>query len=61
MTTSGVTRIDALNRENYDTWKMYMEALLIKNDAWGYVSGTKVKSEIVSNDALQVEQRTTLG
>lgn len=50
MAISGVTRIDALNQENYDTWKMHMEALLIKNDAWGYVSDIKVKPEVILND-----------
>lgn len=28
-----------LSRENYDTWKIQAEALLIKNDTWGYVAG----------------------
>lgn len=51
MATTSITRIDALNRDNYDTWKMHMEALLVKNDEWEYVSGTKPKPEIVPNDA----------
>jgi len=50
MAISGITRIEALNRENYDTWKIHMEALLVKNDAWGYVSGVKVKPEVIPND-----------
>lgn len=28
-----------LNKENYDTWKIQIRAILIKNDAWGYVNG----------------------
>lgn len=32
-------------KENYGTWKIYMKALLIKNDAWGYVHGTITKPE----------------
>lgn len=51
MSSSGFARIDTLNKENYDTWKMQMEALLIKNDAWGYVNGKTVKPEIVAWDA----------
>lgn len=40
---SGVTvRIQPLSAENYDTWKLQMKAILIKNDLWGYVSGTKL-------------------
>ncbi|CAL1680763.1 unnamed protein product [Lasius platythorax] len=41
-----VRRFETLNKENYDTWKMFMEALLVKNDMWQYVNGTKVKPEI---------------
>ena len=33
-------RIEPLGKENFDTWKIQMEALLIKNDHWGYVDGT---------------------
>ena len=53
MNTSGLTRIETLNKENYDTWKMQMEALLIKNDAWSYVNGDAVKPELGENNANQ--------
>jgi hypothetical protein len=33
MGSNQLARIETLNKENYDTWKMQMEALLIKNDA----------------------------
>jgi len=36
------TRIEALSKDNYDTWKMQVEALMIKNDLWEYVSGETV-------------------
>lgn len=42
MNTSSTVRIETLNKENYDTWKMQMEALLIKNDAWEFVSGSNL-------------------
>lgn len=32
-------------------WKMQMEALLIKNDAWMYVNGEYTKPPVVANDA----------
>ena len=32
-------KIDPLNGENYDTWKIYMRAILYKNDLWDYVTG----------------------
>ena len=47
MSASNSMRIKTFNKENYDTWKMQMEALLVKNDAWGYVSGEIVKPELV--------------
>jgi len=43
-------RIELLDKENYDTWKIQMEALLIKNDLLGYVDGTIVKPEIADAD-----------
>ncbi|BES92275.1 Hydra magnipapillata [Nesidiocoris tenuis] len=37
------SRIELLGRDNFDTWKMQVQALLIKNDVWEYVSGKTVK------------------
>lgn len=33
------TRIELLNRDNFDSWSMQIEALMIKNGTWKYVSG----------------------
>lgn len=38
--SGGSISIEKLNKENYDTWKLHMEAILIKNDLWEYVDGT---------------------
>ncbi|XP_039308187.1 uncharacterized protein LOC120358338 [Solenopsis invicta] len=54
MNVSAVARIEALNKENYDTWRMHMEALLIKNDSWQYVNGDIVKPEPDVNNAETV-------
>ncbi|XP_037930157.1 uncharacterized protein LOC119664864 [Teleopsis dalmanni] len=35
-----VIRVEPLNAENYDTWKLQMKAILVKNDLWSYVEGT---------------------
>lgn len=51
MNTNSVVRIEALGRDNYDTWKLQMRALLTKNDAWGYVSGEIVKPEVIAGNA----------
>jgi len=51
MNTSGLVRIEALSKDNYDSWKMQMEALLIKNDAWSYVNGNRPKPERIIGDS----------
>lgn len=43
MASHGTMRIDALTKDNYETWRIQMRALLIKSDAWSYVSGSKPK------------------
>ena len=42
-------RIETLSKDNYDTWRMQV-ALLTKNDALGYVSGEKMKPEVIAGD-----------
>lgn len=49
-------RIQYLTKENYDTWKIQVEALLIKQDTWNYVSGDKPEPEIKEGDTAS-EQR----
>ena len=43
MSASGIARIESWKKDNYDTWAMQMEALLVKNDAWDYVNEICVK------------------
>lgn len=38
-------RIEPLNKENYDTWKIQVQALLIKNETWKYVCGKCVRPQ----------------
>ena len=40
------TFVELLTKDNFDTWKMQVEALLMKNDALKYVSGERVKPEV---------------
>lgn len=44
-------QIEKLNKENFDTWKLQMEAILIKNYYWSYVNGTNERPESVEGDA----------
>lgn len=53
------TRIEMLGWNNYDTWSIQVEALLIKSDLWDYVSGKKPKLEI-QQDAQRAEQQLIL-
>lgn len=55
MASSSSVRIEVLNKGNYDTWKIQMEALLLKNDAWAYVCGEISKPIIVEGDAASIE------
>lgn len=45
------TRIEPLCKDNYETWKLHVEALLIKNDLWEYVSGEKPLPEEGETDS----------
>lgn len=54
MSVTGV-RFEALTKDNYDTWKLQVRALLIKNDAWPYVSGTVTKPVIIEADPTTQE------
>lgn len=48
--------IEMLSEDNYDTWKVQIEALLIKNERWEYVNGEKRKPEVnTSSNAAQEE------
>lgn len=42
-------RLEALTSENYDSWRIHAQVLLIKNDTWGYVSGDIPKPELQPN------------
>jgi len=46
---SNTIRLETLSKHNYDTWKIQAEALLIKNDSWGYVSGEIPKPILMEN------------
>lgn len=52
--TVNSTRLELLSKNNYDTWRIQAEALLIKSDTWAYVSGEKPKPTI-STDATTRE------
>lgn len=56
MNTSNLTRIETLNKNNYDMWKMQMEALLIKNDAWLYINDDYTKPEMIAGDPSSESQ-----
>ncbi|KAL0842148.1 hypothetical protein ABMA28_014324, partial [Loxostege sticticalis] len=45
-------RIENLGRENYDSWRIQVQAILIKNDLWDYVDGTIQKPAEVAEEAI---------
>ena len=40
MSSGASLSIEKLNKENYDTWKLQMEAILIKDDLWEYANAS---------------------
>lgn len=49
-----LARVEALNKNNYYTWRIQIKALLVINDYWQYVSGEKMKPEIIEGDAASL-------
>ena len=47
----GSMKIEMLMKDNLESLHMQMKTLLIKNDAWIYVSGSKPKPTIAENNA----------
>ncbi|BES95750.1 Hypothetical protein NTJ_08559 [Nesidiocoris tenuis] len=41
--SSQTARIELLGKDNFDTWKLQVEAVLVKNDELDYVLGTKTR------------------
>ncbi|KRX56900.1 Retrovirus-related Pol polyprotein from transposon TNT 1-94 [Trichinella sp. T9] len=48
-------KIELLGKENYDTWKLQAQAILVKNDLWEFVNGTKRRPKIVKDDESSLE------
>lgn len=55
--TINSTRLELLSKDNYDTWRIQAEALLIKNDTWGYVSGEKSKPVVSTDPATSAQSQ----
>lgn len=55
MSTSNFAQIETFHGDNYDTWELQMKAVLIKNDAWEYVSGECVKPMLEVGNAASEE------
>lgn len=46
----GFARIELLNKDNFDTWKLQVRAVLVKNDVWDYVNGTNARPAAIENN-----------
>lgn len=49
MAQASSMRIETLSKHNYETWKIQIEAVLIRNDMWDFVNGEKPKPELGIN------------
>jgi len=59
MASISAVKIEPLNKDNFDIWKIQMEALLIKSDALSYVNDEKVKPEIIVGNAESIVRART--
>ena len=50
MASQHTVRIEPLGKDNYDTWRIQMEALLVKSDSWSIVNGEEAKPEAVEGN-----------
>ncbi|KRX92440.1 hypothetical protein T12_11268, partial [Trichinella patagoniensis] len=48
-------KIELLGKENYDTWKLQAQAILVKNVLWEFVNGTKRRPKIVKDDESSLD------
>ncbi|KAH8389520.1 hypothetical protein KR215_009956, partial [Drosophila sulfurigaster] len=53
---SAFIKIEPLNAENYDTWKLQMSAILVKSDLWSYVNGSKLCPDAEAEQAAWEKQ-----
>ena len=49
--------IKKLRKENFDSWKLQIEAILIKNDHWDYVTGASIRPDAGSADEKNWRQK----
>lgn len=52
---AGNLRLEPLNRDNHDTWKIQMKAVLVKNETWKYINGQCAKP-IITDTADQTQR-----
>jgi len=53
------TRIELLTKHNYNTWRIQVEALLVKNDSWLYVNGDIPKLVVTGTDETFAASQAT--
>lgn len=46
--------MEKLCKDNYDTWRIQIKAILVKNDHWEYVSGIIPKPENTPENAAEI-------
>lgn len=54
------TRIELLTKHNYGTWRIQVEALLVKSDSWPYVNGDIPKPTVTGTGEILAASRAAL-
>lgn len=55
---SGNIKFDKLDKNNYDTWRLQMKSMLIKDGLWEYVNGTECLPEETPTNSTQIAKWT---
>ncbi|CAL1671560.1 unnamed protein product, partial [Lasius platythorax] len=52
--SGNTTRIPLLSRDNYDTWKLRIQAIMVRNKTWPYASGRNPRPEPTADNSQAV-------
>lgn len=52
MLASLSVHIDKLIKDNYDTWKLHVKAILVKTNLWSYVDELRTKLETLADATI---------
>jgi len=55
--TGSIANVEKLTENNYELWKIQMKSVLVFNDLWHYVDGSKAKPNVNAQDWLKKDAK----